>query len=82
MDFRPDVSLEYDYIRIVYEVILSNLRTNKKIVEKDINSIVLRVQNLKKKGGSLPETLAAVKNLTQKVTDLETKVKLNKLFLF
>ena len=77
MDFRPDVSLEYDYIRIVYEVILSNLRTNKKIVEKDINSIVLRIQNLKKKGGSLPETLAAVKNLIQKVTDLETKVKLN-----
>ncbi len=74
MDFRPDVSLEYDYIRIVYEVILSNLRTNKKIIEKDINSIVLRIQNLKKKGGSLPETLAAVKNLIQKVTDLETKV--------
>jgi hypothetical protein len=74
MDFRPDISFEYDYIRIVYEVILSNLRTNKKIIEKELNSIVLRIQNLKKKGGNLLETLTAVKNLIQKVTDLENKV--------
>ncbi len=74
MDFRPDISFEYDYIRIVYEVILSNLRTNKKIIEKDINTIITRIQNLKKKGGNLQETLVSVKNLIQKVNDLEAKV--------
>jgi hypothetical protein len=76
MDFRPDISFEYDYIRIVYEVILSNLRTNKKIIEKDINTVVIRLQNLKKKQGNTSEILSGVKNLILKVTDLEEKVKL------
>ncbi len=79
MDFRPDISFEYDYIRIVYEVILSNLRTNKKIVEKDLNTIVTRLQNIKKKQGNTQEISNLVKNLIQKVSDLELKVYLNKL---
>lgn len=74
MDFRPEISFEYDYIRIVYEVILSNLRTNKKIIEKELNSILLRIQNLKKKGCNHIESLTVIKNLIQKVTDLENKV--------
>ena len=75
MDFRPDISFEYDYIRIVYEVILSNLRTNKKIIEKDLNTIVTRIQNLKKKQGGASEIQTSIKNLLQKIEDLETKVK-------
>lgn len=74
MDYRPDISFEYDYMRIVYEVILSNLRINKKVIEKDINTIVTRLQNLKKKQSGLNENLIAIKNLIQKVNDLETKV--------
>jgi hypothetical protein len=77
MDFRADISFEYDYIRIVYEVILSNLRTNKKIVEKEISTIVTRLQNLKKKQGSVStqDTITGVKNLIFKVKELENKVK-------
>lgn len=74
MDFRPDISFEYDYIRIVYEVILSNLRTNKKVVEKDLNTVVLRLQNLKKKQGNMQDIALGVKNLITKVQELERKV--------
>ncbi len=74
MDFRPDISFEYDYIRIVYEVILSNLRTNKKVIEKDLNTIVTRIQNLKKKQSGASEIQTSIKNLLQKIEDLENKV--------
>lgn len=74
MDFRPDLTFEYDYIRIVYEVILSNLRTNKKIVEKDINTVVTKLQNLKKKQANPTDILSTVNSLIQKVNELETKV--------
>ena len=74
MEFRPDISFEYDYIRIVYEVILANLRTNKKIVEKDITTIITRLQNLKKKQSGLNETLSIVNNLLIKLDELEIKV--------
>jgi uncharacterized protein (UPF0305 family) len=76
MEFRPDLSFEYDYIRIVYEVILSNLRTNKKIVEKDITTIVARVQNLKKKQSNIEDTITTINNLLNKLDDLEKKVNL------
>ena len=49
MNYKPDLNLEYDYIRVVYEVILSDLRTNKKLIEKDLNTIKLRLSHLKKK---------------------------------
>jgi len=74
MEFRPDLSFEYDYIRIVYEVILSNLRTNKKIVEKDITTIVARVQNLKKKQSNIEDTITTINNLLNKLDDLDKKV--------
>jgi hypothetical protein len=74
MDIRPDINYEYDYIRIVYEIILSNLRTNKKVVEKDLNTIVARLQNLKKKTSSTSDLSSGVKGLLQKVRDLEAKV--------
>jgi hypothetical protein len=75
MDFRPDISFEYDYIRIVYEVILSNLRTNKKIIEKDLSTLVTRLQNLKKKQGGASDIQASIKILCQKVEDMEAKVR-------
>lgn len=74
MEFRPDLSFEYDYIRIVYEVILANLRTNKKVVEKDITTIVTRVQNLKKKQSSIDDAITTTNNLLTKLDDLEKKV--------
>jgi len=74
MEFRPDLSFEYDYIRIVYEVILANLRTNKKIVEKDLTTIVTRIQNLKKKQTGIDEIIAIIDNLLNKLDDLEKKV--------
>ena len=49
MFFKPDLNLEYDYIRVVYEVISSDLRQNKKIIEKDLNTIAVRFTHLKKK---------------------------------
>ena len=73
MDYRPDISLEYDYIRIVYEVILSNLRTNKKIVEKDINNVLTRIQNLKKKQLNISEINPIISSLIQKLDELEKK---------
>lgn len=74
MDYRPDISFEYDYIRVVYEVILSNLRTNKKIVEKELNITLTRLQNMKKKPpNNLSEALNIVKGLIQKVNELENK---------
>lgn len=71
MEYRPDLNFEYDYIRIVYEVILANLRTNKKIIEKELNTIVTRVQNLKKK--PLSEHLPVIKTLLTKINEMESK---------
>jgi macrophage erythroblast attacher len=76
MDYKPDISFEYDYIRIVYEVILSNLRTNKKIVEKELTTIVTRLQNAKKKVMSSPEIIVLVKQLITKTEELERKYEL------
>jgi macrophage erythroblast attacher len=74
MNFKPDLKLEYDYIRVVYEVILSDLRINKKIIEKDLNTIVARVSLLKKKLASSPQdALNSLNNLITKATDLQTK---------
>jgi hypothetical protein len=73
MEYRPDISFEYDYIRIVYEVILANLRTNKKIIEKEINYILSKIQNLKKKQMSLVELGTHVNGLIIKLDELEKK---------
>jgi len=75
-EIRPDIKFENNYIRIVYEVITSNLRTNKKIVEKEINNIVSKVTNLKKKPGNIKDNIANVKLLVRKSKELQEKVKI------
>lgn len=74
MDRKPDIRFEYDYIRIVYEVITLNLRTNKKIIEKEINYIVNKIQGLKKKPGTLAENASLIKTLVIKAEGLQKKV--------
>lgn len=73
MNFKPDLNLEYNYIRVVYEVILSDLRNNKKIIEKELNTIVVRVTNLKKKSSPINENIKVIKALMQKANDLQSK---------
>jgi TolA-binding protein len=73
MDYRPDISFEYDYIRIVYEVILSNLRTNKKVVEKDLTTIITKLQNMKKKHHNTQEMQSTIRQLITKTEELERK---------
>lgn len=74
MNFKPDLNLEYDYIRVVYEVILSDLRVNKKIIEKDLNTIKVRLGHLKKKlNTSTADAVSALHGLINKATDLQMK---------
>ncbi len=75
MDKKPDIGFEYDYIRIVYEVITLKLRTNKKIIEKEINYISNKLQGIKKKPGSINENVQLIKNLITKTDNLQKKVK-------
>ena len=49
MNCNVDINLEYDYLRVVYEIIIADLRVNKKMIEKEINTIILKFENLKKK---------------------------------
>lgn len=73
MNYKPDLNLEYNYIRVVYEVILSDLRNNKKIIEKELNTIVIRVSNLKKKASTINENIKVIQTLIQKTNDLQSK---------
>jgi hypothetical protein len=75
MDKKPDIGFEYDYIRIVYEVITLKLRTNKKIIEKEINYISIKLQGIKKKPGSINENAQLIKTLITKTDNLQKKVK-------
>ena len=74
MDKKPDIGFEYDYVRIVYEVITLKLRTNKKLIEKEINYIMNKIQGIKKKPGTLAENITLVKNLLSKTDNLQKKV--------
>ena len=74
MDKKPDIGFEYDYVRIVYEVITLKLRTNKKLIEKEINYIMNKIQGIKKKPGTLAENIKLVKNLLSKTDNLQKKV--------
>ena len=74
MDKKPDIGFESDYVRIVYEVITLKLRTNKKLIEKEINYIVNKVQGIKKKPGSLNDNIALIKSLLGKAENLQKKV--------
>ena len=49
MELYPDISYEYDYVRVVYELIVSKLRFNKKIIEKELSLITAKLSQLKKK---------------------------------
>ena len=52
MNCNVDINLEYDYLRVVYEIIIADLRVNKKMIEKEINTIILKFENLKKKNSN------------------------------
>ena len=75
MDKKPDIGFEYDYIRIVYEVITLKLRTNKKIIEKEINYIGNKLLGIKKKPGSISENMQLIKTLIAKTENLQKKVR-------
>lgn len=74
---KPDVKLESDYIKIVYEVITSNLRTNKKIIEKELNSIVNKIIAFKKKPSSIKDYSTVVKSLLKRLKELKAKVSID-----
>ena len=60
MNILPDIYFEYDYVKVVYEFSLSKLRMNKKLIEKDLNTILTKLTQLKKK-------IAVDKKITQEV---------------
>lgn len=49
MNIKPSIKYEFDYIKVVYEHILSKIRINKKIIEKDLSTIILKLSQIKKK---------------------------------
>ena len=49
MESYFDIKLENEYLRIVYEIILTNLRNNKKILEKELILIKNKYESLCKK---------------------------------
>lgn len=73
METRPDITFEYDYIRVVYELIISNLRVTKKQVEKELNLILNKLNSIRKKKPGVEESRATVLGLISKVEQLESK---------
>ena len=74
MNFNVDINLEYDYLRVVYEIIIADLRVNKKMIEKEINIIILKFENLKKKIQTNPkEILPLIRKLIEKTEELQKK---------
>ena len=74
MNFNVDINLEYDYLRVVYEIIIADLRVNKKMIEKEINTIILKFENLKKKIQTNPkEILPLLRKLIEKSEELQKK---------
>ena len=72
MNFNVDINLEYDYLRVVYEIIIADLRVNKKMIEKEINIIILKFENLKKKIQTNPkEILPLLRKLIEKSEELQ-----------
>ena len=64
MESYFDIKLENEYLRIVYEIILTNLRNNKKILEKELILIKNKFEILckKKENNNKEEMLNNVKN--------------------
>lgn len=77
MEVLPDIHFEYDYVRVVYEFILSKLRINKKIVEKEMNTIILKLSQIKKKITQDKQISIDVEKIfdtmLKKINDLEKK---------
>jgi macrophage erythroblast attacher len=74
MNCNVDINLEYDYLRVVYEIIIANLRVNKKMIEKEINTIILKYENLKKKlETNQNEVLPILRKLIEKTEELQKK---------
>lgn len=77
MELIPDLSFEYDYVRVVYEFILNKLRTNKKVIEKEINTIILKLGQIKKKITHEkkigPEIIRIFETMSKRLNDLEDK---------
>jgi hypothetical protein len=73
----PDIHFEYDYVKVVYEFILSKLRMNKKIVEKELNVIILKLSQVKKKINQdkhiSPEIEKLFDTMVRKISELENK---------
>ena len=86
MENTPDIFFEYEYVRVVYEFILSKIRINKKLIEKDLNTIVLKLSQIKKKLISdakdkekdkkiSPDIVKVLETMTKKILELENKIK-------
>lgn len=77
VDVLPDIHFEYDYVKVVYEFILSKLRMNKKIIEKEINVIVLKLGQVKKKITQdkviTPDIEKLFDTMVRKISELESK---------
>lgn len=73
METRPDITFEYDYIRVVYELIISNLRITKKHIEKDLNLIINKLNSIRKKKLPIDESRSTISALIGKVEHLESK---------
>jgi hypothetical protein len=57
MESYFDIKLENEYLRIVYEIILTNIRNNKKILEKELILIKNKYESLCKKENNNKEEM-------------------------
>lgn len=77
METLPDINYEYDYIRIVYEYIVTRLRANKKLIEKELTLVVNKLSQIKKKIATEkkigPEIEKILDVMLRKLGDLESK---------
>ena len=76
MESYFDIKLENEYLRIVYEIILTNLRNNKKILEKELILIKNKYESLcKKENNNKEEMLNNIKKLKNKIEKIKIKYK-------
>lgn len=76
MESYFDIKLENEYLRIVYEIILTNLRNNKKILEKELILIKNKYESLcKKENKNKEEMLNNIKKLKNKIEKIKIKYK-------
>lgn len=74
MNFKPDLNIEYDYVKVVFEVTIYELRSNKKILEKELKTIIMKTTNLKKKlTSNTADVESSLKTLIKKAKELKKK---------